>query len=471
MHTRRIARTFIATGGTAMWLSLALPVYGQDAAPPTISGGDTAWMLTSAALVMMMTVPGLALFYGGLVSHRNALSTLMHSFFLLCLISIQWVLFGYTLSFGADHSSLVGGLDYLGLRSVGQDPLGTSTIPHLVFAMYQGMFAIITVALITGAFAERIKFGAFVLFSLLWATLVYDPLAHWVWGGGWLMKLGALDFAGGTVVHISSGVSALVAAIVIGKRRCYPDKALPPHNISYTVIGAGLLWFGWFGFNAGSALGASGLAAIAFATTHTAAATAGLTWPLIEWLHRGKPTILGAATGAVAGLVAITPAAGYVTVPASMAIGVGVSLVCYLGINALKPRFGYDDTLDVFGVHGLGGTWGAIATGIFATKSVNPAGADGLLYGNAPQLATQLIGVAASWGLAIVGTFVILKLVNLVAPLRVTEEEEIIGLDLALHGEAAYNYLEPGMSGISNPTLRESSYTPIPATGDAASGD
>jgi ammonium transporter, Amt family len=471
MNARRIRRILIAAGGSAIFLGLALPVYGQEAAPPAVSGGDTAWMLTSAALVMMMTVPGLALFYGGLVSHRNALSTLMHSFFLLCLISIQWVLLGYTLSFGTDHSSLFGGLDYLGFRGVGQDPSGTATIPHLVFAMYQGMFAIITVALITGAFAERIKFGAFVLFSLLWATLVYDPLAHWVWGGGWLMKLGALDFAGGTVVHISSGVSALVAAIVIGKRRCYPDKALPPHNISYTVIGAGLLWFGWFGFNAGSALGASGLAALAFATTHTAAATAGLVWPLIEWMHHGKPTVLGAATGAVAGLVAITPAAGYVTVPAAMAIGVGVCFVCYFGLNVLKPRLGYDDTLDVFGVHGLGGTWGAIATGIFATKSVNPAGADGLLYGNAGQLVTQLIGVAASWALAAVGTLVILKLVNLVAPLRVSAEEEITGLDLTLHGEMAYNFLEPGMSGINSPTLRESSYTPISATGDAASGD
>ena len=471
MGKKRTRQTLMAAGGAAMLLGLALPACAQDGATAAVSGGDTAWMLTSAALVMMMTVPGLALFYGGLVSHRNALSTLMHSFFLLCLISLQWVLVGYSLSFGTDHSSLLGGLDYFGFRNVGQDPSGTSTIPHLVFAMYQGMFAIITVALITGAFAERIKFGAFVLFSLLWATVVYDPLAHWVWGGGWLMKKGALDFAGGTVVHISSGVSALVAAIVIGKRRCYPHKALPPHNISYTVIGAGLLWFGWFGFNAGSALGASGLAAIAFATTHTAAATAGLTWPLIEWLHRGKPTVLGAATGAVAGLVAITPAAGYVTVPASIAIGVGVSFVCYLGINTLKPRFGYDDTLDVFGVHGLGGTWGALATGIFATKTVNPAGADGLLYGNGAQVVTQLIGVAASWGLAIVGTFVILKLVNLVVPLRVSEEEEVTGLDLALHGETAYNFLEPGMSGITGPALRESSYTSIAATGDAASGD
>ena len=470
MNTRWCPRLLTMAGGLALILGLALPVSAQETATPTVSSGDTAWMLTSAALVMMMTVPGLALFYGGLVSHRNVLSTLMHSFFLLCIISLQWVLFGYSLSFGADHSSLLGGLDFLGFKGVGQDPSGTATIPHLVFAMYQGMFAIITVALISGAFAERMKFGAFVLFSLLWASLVYDPLAHWVWGGGWLMKLGALDFAGGTVVHISSGISALVAAIVIGKRRCYPGKALPPHNITYTVIGAGLLWFGWLGFNAGSALGANGLAAIAFATTHTAAATAGVTWPLIEWIHRGKPTVLGAATGAVAGLVAITPAAGYVTVPASIAIGAGVCFVCYFGLNVLRPRFGYDDTLDVFGVHGLGGTWGAIATGIFASKAVNPAGADGLLYGNASQLGTQLIGVAATWGMAIVGTFVILKLVNLVVPLRATEEEETMGLDLALHGEVAYNFLAPGMSGIGSSMSHGSSYAPIPATGDAATG-
>jgi Amt family ammonium transporter len=420
-----------------------------------VSGGDTAWLLTSAALVMMMTAPGLALFYGGLVSQRNVLSTLMHSFFLLCLISVQWVFFGYTLSFGADHlNGLIGGLDYLGFSGVGQDPSGSMTIPHLVFAMYQGMFAIITVALISGAFAERISFKAFVLFSLLWATVVYDPLAHWVWGGGWLMKLGSLDFAGGTVVHISSGVSALVAAIVIGKRRSYPKNALPPHNVSYTVIGAGLLWFGWFGFNAGSALGANGLAATAFAATHMAAAAGGLAWVFIEWVHRGKPTILGAATGAVAGLVAITPGAGYVTVPSSMVIGAGAAIICYSGVNALRPRFGYDDTLDVFGVHGLGGTWGAIATGIFATKAVNPAGADGLLYGNPGQVANQLIGVGAGWLAAIVGTFVILKLVGLITPLRVTGEEEMAGLDLALHGEVGYNLLAPGMSGISGVAIR-----------------
>lgn len=445
MEKRRSSVMTILTAGILL-LALCSTVRAEESAQQ-INSGDTAWLLISTALVMMMTAPGLALFYGGLVSQRNVLSTLMHSFFLLCLISIQWVLFGYSLSFGSSKGGFIGGLDYLLFSSVGQEPSGTATYPHLIFAMFQGMFAIITVALISGAFAERMKFAAFLLFSLLWATFVYDPLAHWVWGGGWLMKVGALDFAGGTVVHISSGVSALVAAIVIGRRRSYPKSALPPHNVTYTLIGAGLLWFGWFGFNAGSALGANGLAALAFTVTNTAAAAAGLVWALIEWVHRGKPTILGAATGAVAGLVAITPAAGYVTVGASLIIGMGVSVICYFGVNSLKPRFGYDDTLDVFGVHGLGGTWGAIATGIFATKSVNPAGADGLLYGNPQQLANQLIGVAAGWALAAVGTFLILKLVSLVTPLRATEEEELTGMDMSLHGETAYNFLSPGMSG------------------------
>jgi Amt family ammonium transporter len=446
----------------AFCLIFCLPAYGQDATA-TISGGDTAWLLTSAALVMLMTAPGLALFYGGLVSQRNVLSTLMHSFFLLCLISIQWVLWGYTLSFGADKGGIIGGLNHIGFSGVGQEPAAVASVPHVAFAMYQAMFAVITVALITGAFAERMRFGAFIIFSLLWATLVYDPLAHWVWGGGWLMKRGALDFAGGTVVHISSGVSALVAAVVIGRRIGYPHKVLPPHNISLTVIGAGLLWFGWFGFNAGSALGASGLAASAFAATNTAAAAAGLTWALIEWVHRGKPTILGAVTGAVAGLVAITPASGYVTIAASLAIGLGASLICYLGVNRLKPRLGYDDSLDVFGVHGLGGTWGAIATGLFASKAVNPAGADGLFYGNPAQLLTQLIGVLAGWALAAAGTFAILKLVATATSLRVTPEDEITGLDLALHGEVAYNFLAPGMSSASA-RASETAFSASPAT-------
>lgn len=438
--------------------SLAL---AQDAAAPAINAGDTAWLLVATALVMMMTAPGLALFYGGLVQQRNVLSTLMHSFILLCLISIQWVAVGYTLSFGADKGGWIGSLGFLFFQGVGSDPLTGQTIPHLLFAMYQLMFAVITVALITGSFAERMKFGAFVLFSLLWATLIYDPLAHWVWGGGWLMKLGALDFAGGTVVHVSSGVSALVAALVIGKRVGYPDKPFPPHNLSLTLIGGALLWFGWFGFNAGSALAANGLAANAFAATHTAAAAAGLAWAAIEWLHRGKPTILGAVTGAVAGLVAITPAAGYVTVASSIWIGLGVSAVCYLGINWLKARAGYDDALDVFGVHGLGGTWGAIATGIFATKAVNPAGADGLLQGNPAQLVNQLVAVGATWALAAAGTFVILKAVSLVTALRVSAEDEMTGLDLALHGEAGYNFLSQGVGSFSSPMPHE--HAEIPA--------
>jgi Amt family ammonium transporter len=431
-------------------LIFALPVRAQEVAAGTVNAGDTAWLLISTALVMLMIAPGLALFYGGLVSQRNVLSTLMHSFFLLCLISIQWIIWGYSLSFGSDKGGIIGGLDYLFFMGVGPEAIGGASYPHLAFAMFQAMFAVITVALITGAFAERMSFKAFIIFSLLWATLIYDPLAHWVWGGGWLMRLGALDFAGGTVVHISSGVSALVAAIIIGRRVGYPGKTLPPHNLSLTIIGASLLWFGWFGFNAGSALGANGLAALAFTLTNAAAATAGLTWTFVEWLHRGKPTVLGTVTGAVAGLVAITPASGYVTVPASLAIGLGAGLVCYVGVNTLKPRFGYDDSLDVFGVHGLGGTWGAIATGLFATKSVNAAGADGLFYGNPRQLVNQIIGVLASWAMAAAGTFVILKLVSAVTPLRVSEEEEIVGLDLALHGELAYNFLAPGGSSVSS---------------------
>ena len=460
MLLSRVLRYVTRAKPAVLVLAMCLPAFAQGTGQ-AISAGDTAWLLSSAALVMLMLVPGLALFYGGLVSQRNVLSTLMHSFFLLCLISVQWVLFGYTLSFGADHGGLIGGLEYLLFRGVGQDAAASApTVPHMAFAMYQAMFAAITVALITGAFAERMKFAAFALFSLLWATIVYDPLAHWVWGGGWLMKMGALDFAGGTVVHISSGVSALVAAIVIGKRVGYPQKMLPPHNLSLTVMGASLLWFGWFGFNAGSALGATGLAASAFAVTNTAAAMAGLTWVGIEWIHRGKPTVLGIVTGAVAGLVAITPASGYVGVPAAIAIGFGVSCICYLGVNTVKARFGYDDSLDVFGVHGLGGTWGAIATGIFASKAVNPAGADGLLYGNARQMVPQLAGVAAAWILAIAGSYVILKVVALFTKLRVAEEDEISGLDLAMHGEMAYNFLAPGMSTASSHHISNQTYFP-----------
>jgi Amt family ammonium transporter len=383
-----------------------------ETAPAVATSGDTAWLLASAALVLLMTAPGLALFYGGLVAQKNLLSTLMHSFMPLCLISVQWVVIGYSLFWGS--GGLVGGIEYMFFQGVGQDPLSGQTVPHLAFAVYQCMFAVITPALISGAIAERMRFSAYVLFILLWATLVYDPLAHWIWhADGWLLKRGALDFAGGTVVHISSGVSALVACVVLGKRIGYPRQPFPPHSIPLTVVGGALLWFGWFGFNAGSALTASGLAAQAFVNTHVAAATTGLAWSLIEWVHRGKPTVLGAVTGAVAGLVAITPAAGFVTVQSSLLIGIGAAVVCYLGVNVLKSKLGYDDSLDVFGVHGLGGTWGAIATGIFATKSVNPAGS-GLVDGNGAQVVT------------------------LITPLRVSPEDEVAGLDLALHGEVAY---------------------------------
>jgi Amt family ammonium transporter len=433
-----VKKTGAVTAALLGLLLLAATRVAAGEGDPAISAGDTAWVLASAALVMLMTAPGLALFYGGLVSQRNMLSTLMHSFFLLCLISVQWVIFGYSLAFAP--GGLFGGLDHLFFRGVGQEgaPLAP-TVPHLAFAIFQGMFAVITPALITGAFAERMKFSVFVVFSLAWATLVYDPLCHWVWGGGWLGAMGTLDFAGGTVVHISSGVSALVAAIMIGRRIGYPRRLFPPHSLTLTLVGGSLLWFGWFGFNGGSALASNGLAAHAFVTTHVAAATTGLAWALVEWVHRKKPTVLGAVTGAVAGLVAITPAAGFVTVPAAMAIGLGCTVVCYAGVNTLKPRFGYDDSLDVFGVHGLGGTWGALATGLFATTSVNPAGHDGLFYGNPGQLWAQLVGVAAGWGLAIVGTAVILGAIRLVTSLRVSEEDEVAGLDLALHGEAAYN--------------------------------
>jgi Amt family ammonium transporter len=401
---------------------------GAPAPASTIDKGDTAWVLTSAALVLMMTAPGLALFYGGMVRQKNALATLMQSFIIMAVISVQWVLWGYSLAFGPDVGGIVGNLDWVGLRGVGPEPFEaySKTIPHQAFMLFQMMFAIITPALITGAFAERKKFSAFLLFTVLWATFVYDPLAHWVWGdGGWLKNLGALDFAGGTVVHISSGVSALVCAIVLGKRKGYGHQPMQPHNLPLTVIGAALLWVGWFGFNAGSALEASGLAASAFLATNTGAAAAALGWMFTEWMTRGKPTVLGAASGAVAGLVAITPAAGFV--------GPVSSIACNL-----KSRLGYDDSLDVVGVHGVGGTWGAVATGLFASKAVNAAGGDGLFFGNPGQLWTQLVAVLATFTLAIVATWVILKVVDATVGLRVTEEEEVVGLDLSQHSETAY---------------------------------
>ena len=403
-----------------------------------INTGDTAWLLASAALVMLMT-PALGFFYGGLVRKKNVLATIMHSFFILCLISVQWVLWGYTLAFGPDIGGIIGGLDWAGLKGVGQLPSPTyaPTTPHLAFMVFQMMFAVITPALITGAFAERKRFKAFVVFTLLWATLVYDPIAHWVWGGGWLGKLGALDFAGGTVVHITSGMSALVAALVLGRRRGYGSEAMDPHDATMTVLGASLLWFGWFGFNAGSALTSGGLAANAFVVTNTAAAMAALTWMTVSWLHKGAPSVLGAAAGAVAGLVAITPASGYVDVSASILIGLGAGVFCYTAIQITR-RLRVDDALDVFGVHGIGGTWGALATGLFATVAVNSGAADGLVYGNPAQLGIQAIAVLVSIGYSMVMTFVILKVINLFVGLRVPESEEVLGLDVSQHREAAY---------------------------------
>jgi Amt family ammonium transporter len=402
--------------------------------------GDTAFVLVSTALVMLMT-PGLALFYGGMARNKNVLGTLMHSFIMLGIVTVEWVLWGYSMAFGPDHAGIIGGLDWFGLKGVGMGPNANygPTIPHMVFMAFQCMFAIITPALITGAFVERMKFSAFMLFSILWATFVYNPLAHWVWGaGGWLGKMGALDFAGGTVVHISSGISALAAALIIGKRRGYGTAAFIPHNLPMTVTGAALLWFGWFGFNAGSALAASGLAANAFVVTHIAAATAALSWITIEWMHRGRPTTLGAASGVVAGLVAITPASGFVGPLAALIIGALVSVFCYGGIM-LKSRLGYDDSLDVVAVHGLGGTWGALATGLFASKLINPNGADGLFFGNPGQLWIQLLAVAASWIFVFVMTSIILKVVDVIVGLRVTDEDEERGLDISQHNETGYS--------------------------------
>ena len=406
---------------------------------PRIDKGDTAWILTSSALVLMMTIPGLFLFYGGLVRGKNVLGTIMQSFVVVALISIQWVLLGYSLAFGPDLGGWIGSLAWFGLNNVGTSPNAdyAATIPHQAFMVFQMMFAIITPALITGAVAERAKFGTFIVFVLLWATFVYDPLAHWVWGKGWMGAMGALDFAGGTVVHISSGFSALAAAYFFGRRVGYGYETMTPHNLPFTVIGASLLWVGWFGFNAGSALAADGLATVAFVTTNTAAAAAALAWMFTEWFTHGKPTALGAASGAVAGLVSITPAAGFVGPLAAIIIGAVGGMLCYKACN-LKARLGYDDALDVVGVHGIGGTWGSLATGFFASKAINPAGNDGLFYGNPAQLGVQAITVVATIAFALVMTFIILSILKAAMGLRVSEEEERMGLDLTQHNERGY---------------------------------
>ncbi len=430
-----MALTFLMTLPALVWAEEAV-----EAAAPAIDSGDTAFILISAAMVLLMT-PGLALFYGGMSRKKNVLNSIMCSFIAMGLISIQWALCGYSLAFGPDVGHIIGNLDWLGLNGVGVEPNPdySATIPHQVFMIFQMVFAIITPAIIAGSVAERMRFPAYLIFIVAWGTFIYDPVAHWVWGvGGWLRNLGALDFAGGTVVHIISGVSALVAALVIGKRKGYGTQPMIPHNLPMTVLGAALLWFGWFGFNAGSSLTAGGLTAVAFINTHLATAGAMMSWVIVEWLRHGKPTVLGAVSGALAGLVAITPACGFVGPMSAIIIGLVGGGVCFVAVAIVKAKFGYDDSLDAFGVHGVGGTWGALATGLFASKAVNELGNDGAFFGNPGQMVPQLIAIAASYAIAIVGTFVILKVINVFTKLRATDEEQEIGLDFTQHGEDAY---------------------------------
>lgn len=403
-----------------------------------INSGDTAWVLISAALVFIMT-PGVALFYGGMVRSKNVLSTIMQSMFILGMISVEFVLIGYTLAFGSDVGGLIGDLSKVGLADVGYNVLDGGTIPELAFVAFQCMFAALTPALITGAFAERMKFKGFVLLMLLWAIFIYNPMAHWVWGGGFLAQLGALDFAGGLVIHILSGVSGLTICILLGKRRGYGKSAIVPHNIPMTVLGAAILWIGWYGFNAGSALGANELAANAFVVTQVAAAAGLLGWTLIEWIRHGKPTVIGAVSGCVAGLVAITPAAGYVTILPSVAIGLIGGVVCYFAVAVVKAKFGYDDSLDAFGVHGVGGMWGAVATGLWATTAVNPDGANGLFYGETDLFVAQILSIVVAVIFAVVGSIVLYKIVEAVVEIRADDSEQVNGLDLSEHGENGYN--------------------------------
>lgn len=423
----------------AIFSIMVIPAMAGEAG--TIDTGDTAWVLVCAALVMLMT-PSLGLFYGGMVRKKNVLAIIMQSFIILALISIQWVLFGYSLAFSPDTGyGFIGGLQWLGLNDVGaaSNPDYAATIPASVFMIFQMMFAIITPALIIGGFADRMKFSTMMVFSVLWATLVYDPVAHWVWGtGGWIRTLGALDFAGGTVVHITAGISALAAAIIIGKRLGYGNENMEPHNVPMTIIGGVLLWFGWFGFNAGSALAANGLAANAFIVTNTAAASAALTWTIVSWTHGGRPNAVGIVTGGVAGLVAITPASGFVGPVPAIIIGIGAGVFCYFAMHLRSKKTDIDDSLDVMACHGVGGIWGAIATGIFASIAVNIAGADGLIYGNPELVLKQLIAIAAVIVYSLVVTAIILKVLDATMGLRVKIEHEVEGLDVSLHGEKAY---------------------------------
>jgi Amt family ammonium transporter len=424
-----------------------------------LNTGDTAWMLVSTALVLLM-MPGLALFYGGLVRSKNVLSTFMHSFVVLGLVTLQWAAFGYSLAFGPDHGGIIGGLGYAFMNGVTLAPRAGDSIPHMLFFAYQMMFAIITPALISGAYAERMKFSAYALFTVLWATLIYDPLAHWVWGnGGWLGKLGVLDFAGGIVVHISSGVSALVVALVVGKRLGYPRERSIPHNLTMVLLGAGILWFGWFGFNGGSAGAASGTAVLALVNSQRAAAAGGMAWLIVDVVRYGKASALGFASGLVAGLATVTPASGFVGPMGAIAIGTAAGLGCYFAVT-LKGRFGYDDTLDAFGVHGVGGSLGTILLGVFAAKAWNSGGADGLLAGGAAFLGKQVLAVLVSIAFSVVGTLVILKLVDVTVGLRVTPDEEREGLDINLHGEEGYSI---GNSSFGRPETFAASQLAEPA--------
>jgi ammonium transporter, Amt family len=425
---------------SSVGLLFPMNVYAQ--ASGKIDTGDTAFLLLSAALVMLMT-PGLALFYGGMVRQKNVLGTIMQSFVAIAIISVQWILFGYSLAFGPDVHGIIGNLDWIGLRGVGVAPnlAYAPTVPHIAFMIYQAMFAVITPALISGAFAERMKFSVFFVFTILWSTIVYDPVAHWIWGnGGWLKNMGALDFAGGMVVHITSGISALAAALIIGKRKGHAHD-FTPHNLPLTVLGAGILWFGWFGFNAGSALSSGALSAMTFAVTHISAVGATLIWVVIEWLHRGKPTMFGAATGSIAGLATITPASGFVGPMSALIVGLCAGTICYLALN-LKTRLGYDDSLDAFGIHGIGGIVGTLATGLFAQKILNPAGANGLFFSGSGSgsgiFVTQIIGIGATIVYSFILTVIILKVLDKFMGLRLDDESEEIGLDLSQHGESGY---------------------------------
>ena len=430
----RMFKLLIGTLGLVLVGALGAPEGAFAAETPKLDTGDTAWMLTSTALVLMMTIPGVAMFYGGMVRKKNVLATAMQSFAVVCVMTVLWMIIGYSLAFtdGGGMNAYVGGLDKMLLRGIGVDTL-SGTIPETVFMTFQMTFAIITPALITGALADRMKFSSLLVFLSLWMILVYAPITHWVWGGGFLAEAGVLDFAGGTVVHINSGVAALVGAMVLGRRRGYGTENMAPHNLILSVIGASMLWVGWFGFNAGSAVAANGSAGMAMAVTQIATAAAALSWMFAEWISRGKPSVLGIVSGAVAGLVAITPASGYVDPFGALIIGLVAGLVCYWGAVVLKPKLGYDDSLDVFGVHGLGGITGALLTGVFAVEAIG--GTPGLLEGNAGQVLIQLEGIGATIVYCAIVTFVLLKIIDAVMGLRVDEEEEVTGLDYSLHGE------------------------------------